>query len=365
MSIAFHKFWLTIKALYILSELCYNNYIYAKERTMILIYLDNAATTAPCREAIDAVNKGLEVFGNPSSLHRLGLDAELLVTTARETIAESIGAESSEIYFTSGATESSNTAIFGAFRAHGKRKNKLIISSVEHPATANPALQLEEQGCEVVRISPRADGRFYAEDFINAADENTFLISVMYVNNETGYILPVQEIFSGIKKKYPQILTHCDCVQGYMKLPVKVKKLGADMLSLSGHKIHGPKGVGALYVRRGIRFHPFVIGGHQENGRRAGTENVASLVGLGAAAELAKAKTEASQQYEQIIADANAKSEEMIAQARLKTKEAADQEKIKAQNEMAALIDQAAKKVVGQKSDADLYDDFIKEMDEG
>ena len=267
---------------------------------MILIYLDNAATTAPCREAIDAVNKGLEVFGNPSSLHRLGLDAELLVTTARETIAESIGAENSEIYFTSGATESSNTAIFGSFRAHGKRKNKLIISSVEHPATANPALQLEEQGCEVVRISPRDDGRFYAEDFINAADENTFLISVMYVNNETGYILPVQEIFTGVKRKYPQILTHCDCVQGYMKLPVKVKKLGADMMSLSGHKIHAPKGIGALYLKKGVHLPSLIFGGGQESGFRSGTESVPLIAGFGAAVE--KLSSTVNSRYKKVSA---------------------------------------------------------------
>ncbi len=250
-----------------------------------MIYFDNAATTAVCEEAADAVNKGMQCFGNPSSLHRLGLDAELMVSGARETIAQALGADPSEIYFTSGATESSNTAIFGSFRAHSKRKNKVIISAVEHPATANAALVLEEAGCEVVRISPREDGRFYAEDFINAVDENTFLISVMMVNNETGYVLPVSEIFSGVKKKDRTVLTHCDCVQGFMKLPVKVKKLGADMISLSGHKIHAPKGIGALYLKKGVHLPSLLYGGGQESGFRSGTESVPLIAGFGAAVE--------------------------------------------------------------------------------
>lgn len=248
-----------------------------------MIYFDNAATTKPCAEAVAAVNDALERFANPSSLHKLGLEAELIVTDARETVAEALGAKAEEIYFTSGATESSNTAIFGAFRAHGKRKNRLVITSVEHPATAAPAQLLEELGCEVIRVSPREDGRFYAEDIAAAVDDNTFMLSMMLVNNETGYILPVQETFSLVKRKHPYVLLHCDCVQGFMKIPFKVKKLGADMISLSGHKIHAPKGIGALYLRKGVHIPPLLYGGGQEKGFRSGTESVPLIAGFGAA----------------------------------------------------------------------------------
>ncbi|MBR1422217.1 MAG: cysteine desulfurase [Ruminococcus sp.] len=248
-----------------------------------MIYFDNAATTKPCAESVAAVNGALERFGNPSSLHKLGLEAELIVTDAREAIAEALGAKAEEIYFTSGATESSNTAIFGAFRAYGKRKSRIVITSVEHPATAAPALLLEELGCEVVRVSPRDDGRFYAEDIAAAVDDNTFLLSMMLINNETGYILPVQETFSLVKKKHPEALLHCDCVQGFMKIPFKVKKLGADMLSLSGHKIHAPKGIGALYLRKGVHIPSLLYGGGQERGFRSGTESVPLIAGFGAA----------------------------------------------------------------------------------
>ena len=181
-----------------------------------MIYLDNAATTKPCDEAKAAVMKGLEVFGNPSSLHRAGLDAELLVSDAREIIADALGVTPDEVYFTSGATESNNTAIFGAYKAHGKRKKRVVISSVEHPAVKNPAQELEDMGCEVIRISPDENGEINARDIFAAVNEDTFLVSCMLVNNENGYILPVEKAFSMIKKMYPQVITHCDCVQGFM-----------------------------------------------------------------------------------------------------------------------------------------------------
>ena len=248
-----------------------------------MIYLDNAATTKPCDEAKAAVMKGLEVFGNPSSLHRAGLDAELLVSDAREIIADALGVTPDEVYFTSGATESNNTAIFGAYKAHGKRKKRVVISSVEHPAVKNPAQELEDMGCEVIRISPDENGEINARDIFAAVNEDTFLVSCMLVNNENGYILPVEKAFSMIKKKYPQVLTHCDCVQGFMKIPVKAKKLNADMISLSGHKIYAPKGIGALYVKKGVHIPPFMLGGGQEKGFRSGTESVPLICGFGAA----------------------------------------------------------------------------------
>lgn len=250
------------------------------------IYLDNAATTRPCAEAVEAAVEAMTVnYGNPSSLHKAGLEAQLLVDKARKIIAGSIGADPSCVYFTSGATESNNLALRGAAGAYGRRKKKIVISAVEHASVDETASALESQGFEVVRVSPREDGRLYAADFLNACDENTFLISMMLVNNETGYILPVKETFPAVKRKYPDIITHCDCVQGYMKLPVKVNAMCADMISLSAHKIHGVKGVGAIYIKKGVRVVPIVTGGKQEKGIRSGTESVPLIAAFGAAAE--------------------------------------------------------------------------------
>lgn len=250
------------------------------------VYLDNAATTKPCVPAVEAAVDAMTVnFGNPSSLHRAGLDAQLVVDRARKIIADSVGASLENIIFTSGATESSNLALRGASAAYGRKRRKIVISAVEHASVDETASALEKSGFEVVRIAPREDGRIYAADFLAACDENTCLISMMLVNNETGYILPVKETFYAVKRKFPDIITHCDCVQGYMKLPVKVNTLCADLMSLSGHKIHGVKGAGALYIRKGIRVLPVVTGGKQEKGIRSGTESVPMIAAFGAAAE--------------------------------------------------------------------------------
>lgn len=250
------------------------------------IYLDNAATTKPCGEAVSAaVDAMTENYGNPSSLHRAGLDAQLAVDKARKAIAASIGADSSEIYFTSGATESNNLALRGISAAYGRKCRKLVISSVEHASVDETASALEKNGFEIVRISPRDDGRFYADDFISACDENTCLVSMMLVNNETGYIMPVRETFMAVKRSFPEIITHCDCVQGYMKLPIKAASLGADLISLSAHKIHGVKGVGAIYIKKGVRVIPIVTGGKQEKGIRSGTESVPLIAAFGAAVD--------------------------------------------------------------------------------
>lgn len=250
------------------------------------VYLDNAATTKPCAEAVAAVLDAVtENFGNPSSLHKAGLNAQLAVDRARKITADSIGADIGEIYFTSGATESNNLALRGAVGAYGKRKHKIIISAVEHASVDATASVLEKQGFEVVRVSPRDDGQFYAEDFVNACDENTCIISIMLVNNETGHILPVGEVFKSVKRRFPEIITHCDCVQGYMKIPVRVNSLCADMISLSGHKVHAVKGVGVLYIKKGVRMIPIITGGHQEKGIRSGTESVPLISAFGSAVE--------------------------------------------------------------------------------
>ncbi|MDO4943996.1 MAG: cysteine desulfurase family protein [Ruminococcus sp.] len=250
-----------------------------------MVYLDNAATTKPSAAVCSAVMSGLENFGNPSSLHKAGLNAELSVSRSREIIASALGCTPEEIFFTSGATESNNTAIFGAYKAQGKRRKRVVTTTVEHPAVARPVDELEKLGCEVVRISPDENGKFSARDIFSAVNGDTFLVSCMLVNNETGAVLPVEKAFSMIKKKYPEVITHCDCVQGFMKLPVKTKKLCADMLSVSGHKIYAPKGIGALYVRKGLHIPPFMLGGGQEKGFRSGTESVPLICGFGAAVE--------------------------------------------------------------------------------
>lgn len=252
----------------------------------MFIYLDNAATTKPCAEAVQAaVSAMTEIFGNPSSLHRAGLDAQLAIDNARKIIADSVGAESSNIIFTSGATESNNLALRGICTAYGRKRRKIVASSVEHASVDETLSALEKSGFEIVRVFPRDDGNFYSADFVESCDENTVMITMMYVNNETGYILPVKETFSAVKRKYPDIVTHTDCVQAYMKIPLKANALSADLISLSGHKIHAVKGIGALYIKKGIRVLPIITGGKQEKGIRSGTESVPLICSFGAAVD--------------------------------------------------------------------------------
>ena len=263
------------------------------------VYLDNAATTKPCVEAVAAAVEAMtEKYGNPSSLHRAGLNAQLLVDDARKAIALAIGVDSDNIYFTSGATESNNLALRGASAAYGRKRKKIVISAVEHASVEETAADLEKNGFEIVRVSPREDGRYYETDFVNACDDDTCLVSMMYVNNETGYILPVKETFSAVKRKYPDIITHTDCVQAFMKFPVKANTLCADLISISGHKIHGGKGVGALYIRKGVRVHPVVTGGKQEKGIRSGTESVPMIAAFGAAVK--KLSPTIKERYEKV-----------------------------------------------------------------
>ena len=251
-----------------------------------MIYFDNAATTKPAKSVAETIYKCLEDnFGNPSSLHALGLKAEQTMTVARKNIADALGVPAETVYFTSGATESSNLAVRGAAGTYGRRKKKVITTTVEHSSVKEAFNRLEEEGFEVVRISPR-DGAFDPADFIRAADENTCLISMMLVNNETGAILPVKKVFTEIKRRFPDIITHCDAVQAFMKIPVKPNDLKADLISMSAHKIYGPKGVGALYVKKGVRLVKQNLGGKQENNMRGGTEAVPLIAGFGEAVSL-------------------------------------------------------------------------------
>ena len=249
-----------------------------------MIYLDNAATTKPCRESLNAVTECMtRNYGNPSSLHSAGLRAQLVIDNVRKIIAKALTADPAGIYFTSGATESNNLAILGAAASYGKRRPKIITTTVEHASVRNSVKYLEDQGYEVVRIAPDSNGVINHEDIINAADERTCLVSMMLVNNETGYILPVRRAFYGIKKRFPDCITHCDAVQGFMKIPVKASELNADLISLSAHKIYGGKGVGALYIKKNVRLKNLIFGGSQEKGMRPGTENVPMIAGFGEA----------------------------------------------------------------------------------
>lgn len=252
-----------------------------------MIYLDNAATTKPCKEAVEAATEAMRVsYGNPSSRHSLGIEAERIVSSARAEIARSLGCEDNCIVFTSGATESNNSAILGAAEKRLKRKPRVVTTTVEHPSVKEAFDRLERSGAEVFRIAPDENGEITAEAIINAADERTCLVSCMLVNNETGYMLPIAKAFAAIKRKYPDCVTHCDAVQGYMKTPIRASSLCADLISISGHKVYAPKGVGALYIKKEFSLPAYLLGGGQERGRRSGTENVPAIAGFGTAVRL-------------------------------------------------------------------------------
>lgn len=256
---------------------------------MKVIYLDNNATTQCAPAVVESMLPYFaEKYGNASSMHAFGGTNRHAIDLARKQVAALLNAQyADEIIFTSCATESDNTAIFSAVRSFPKKKH-IITSAVEHPAIMAPYQYLETQGYRVDFIGVDEFGRFDLARFKNVIDEDTALVSVMWANSETGTIFPVAEI-AQIAHEHGALF-HTDAVQAVGKIPVDVQRAGVDMLSLSAHKFHGPKGVGALYVKRGTRFMPFMMGGHQEKHRRAGTENVPLIVGLGKAAELAQAR---------------------------------------------------------------------------
>lgn len=251
-----------------------------------MIYLDNASTTKPSAAAVEAMCKAAECFGNPSSLHGLGLEAEKLITQSRNIIAGILGVDSKGILFTSGGTEANNTAVFGTAYDRAKLGRHLITTEIEHPSVLEAFKRLESEGFEVTYLHPNSDGIISLDELNSALREDTVLISVMHVNNETGVIQPISEI-RPLMKKSPKALLHCDCVQSFGKIEVKPKKWGIDMVSISAHKIHGFKGAGALYLaNRKIR--PLICGGEQQNEIRPGTENAGGIFAFGAAAESCK-----------------------------------------------------------------------------
>jgi cysteine desulfurase len=252
---------------------------------MNTIYLDNNATTKIAPEVFNEMTPYLtDLYGNPSSMHTFGGSISNKIEEARERVAALIGAEPDEIIFTSCGTESDNTALMSAVESRPQKRH-IITTRVEHPAVFNFAKHLARKGFRITFLPVDSSGRFDMDAFSKAIDDDLAVVSVMYANNESGVIFPIEKIGEILKER--KIIFHTDAVQAVGKLPIDVKKLPVDMLSLSGHKLHAPKGVGALYVRRGTRFYPYIIGGHQENGRRAGTENIASIIGLGKACELA------------------------------------------------------------------------------
>ncbi|MCG0238568.1 MAG: cysteine desulfurase [Firmicutes bacterium] len=252
-------------------------------------YLDNSATTRPRPEVVAAMMSALtEDFGNPSSAHRLGIAAEKRIQEARAAVARLIGARPEEIHFTSGGTEAINTAIFGVARAYGRRGRHIITQATEHPATLEACRALAAGGFEVTILPVDRSGRVDPDQVARALRPDTILVTLMAVNNEIGTIQPVAEVGRLLRGR--ETLFHVDAVQAAGKLPLRVDEIGCHLLSLSGHKIHGPKGVGALYVRQGVRIAPLLYGGGQEEGLRSGTENVPGIVGLGTAAALALAE---------------------------------------------------------------------------
>lgn len=248
-------------------------------------YLDNSATTRCSDRAFALMQKVLlEDYGNPSSLHMKGVEAERYVKAAREKIAKTLKVTEKEIIFTSGGTESNNLAILGTAFANRRAGNRIITTAVEHASVANPMKFLEEEGFEVIYLPVDENGVISLKDLEEALSDQTILVSLMHVNNEIGAVEPVEEAAALVHEKCPKALVHVDAIQSYGKFRIYPKKSGIDLLSVSGHKIHGPKGSGFLYVKEKTKIKPIIYGGGQQNGMRSGTENVPGIAGLGEAA---------------------------------------------------------------------------------
>ena len=247
-----------------------------------MIYLDNAATTKPCQAAVEAIQKALtEDWGNPSAQYHFGVEAARLLRRCRQEVAEAMGAEAERVFFTSGGTEADNWAIFSAAERLGKRGKHIVTTAVEHHAVLHPMQKLAQSGFEVTYLQPDALGNISAEALRQALRPDTVLVSIMMVNNETGAVMPIERMAKLTHRSCPNALFHTDAVQGFFKVPFRARTLGADMISVSGHKVHAGKGVGALYLAP--KLPPFILGGGQEGGLRSGTENLPMIAGFAAA----------------------------------------------------------------------------------
>lgn len=252
-----------------------------------IVYLDNSATTKPSKKAVEYINNALcENWGNPSSLHLVGINAETVVSDSRKAVAKMLCCREDEIIFTSCGTEANNTALM---TVKNSRNKKIITTVLEHPSVLETLKVLEAQGFTVVKLSPNSEGVIDLSELEANLDPSVCLVSIMLVNNEIGSVQPVKEAVSLTRKLAPNALFHCDAVQAFGKIKTDVKGLGVDLLSISGHKVHGPKGIGVLYCKKGVNLKPFITGGGQERGLRSGTESVPLIAGLhGALQDLAK-----------------------------------------------------------------------------
>ncbi len=254
------------------------------------IYLDNSATTKPYSEVIEKVVYALSHdYANPSSLHRKGVEVEKNIKVIRNEIAKTLGAKDKEIYFTSGGTEANNTIIRGVVNLHKKRKNHIISTSIEHPSVLNTLKDLESDGCEVTYLDVDRDGKIDLEELKKAIKPTTCLVTIMHVNNEVGSIQPIQEIGKYLKSLKDKVYLHVDAVQSYSKINFRPSKYNIDFMSVSGHKFHGPKGIGFMYIKESNRIKPMLTGGGQEIGIRSGTENTPGIYGLGEAVKIINA----------------------------------------------------------------------------
>ena len=251
------------------------------------VYLDNSSTTPMHPEVLKEMQNLLErKYGNPSSLHRLGSDAERTLSSSRQLLAEQLGVKSGEIYFTSGGTESNNMALSGIARRNYRRGKHLVTSKTEHSSVLEPIKKLELEGFQVAYLEPDRNGFLDPLQLAETVTPKTILVSIMHVNNEIGTIQPITDITASIKRKNPQTIVHVDAVQSFTRLPLSPREQGIDILSISAHKFHGPKGTGALYIREGILAEPLLAGGEQEKGLRAGTENTPGISAMALAARL-------------------------------------------------------------------------------
>ncbi len=252
-----------------------------------MIYLDNSATTRPCTQAVEAMNRALtQDWANPSALYDFGINAARELRAARHSVAAAMGAEPDRVFFTSCGTEADNWAVYGTVKRLGKRGKHIITTAMEHHAILNCMKDLEAQGYEITYLQPDSKGNISLEDFKNALRKDTILVSVMMVNNEVGSVQPIAQMAKLTHRLCPDAFFHTDAVQGFLKVPFQAKTLGADLISVSSHKIHGPKGAGALYISPRLKSFPALIqGGGQEGGYRSGTEATPAIFGFAAAAE--------------------------------------------------------------------------------
>lgn len=259
-----------------------------------MIYLDNSATTKPCPEAVQAMTDALvQNWGNPSALYEFGIESSALLRGARRKVAAAMGAEPDRVFFTSGGTEADNWAIFSTAKRYGKKNKHIITTAIEHHAVLRCMNELEHQGYEITYLQPDNLGNISLDSLNAALRKDTFLVSIMMVNNETGSVMPISKMAKLTHKVCPDAIFHTDAVQGFLKIPFSAKTLGADLISVSSHKIHGPKGAGALYISPKLKSFPaFLLGGGQEYGFRSGTEATPAIFGFAAACEAVKATME-------------------------------------------------------------------------